>query len=93
MYSFIIIASETDLENLDYRWYYMQNMVYLHFPLNLTEEELMLQNKYNKLKRKVQNEVMFMFLYQVQLSGTCILHILRIQVHSTVIYQIIQNKL
>lgn len=35
----------------------MQNMVYLHFPSNLTEEELMLQAKYNKLKRKVQ--VMF----------------------------------
>lgn len=31
----------------------MQNMVYLHFPSNLTEEELMLQAKYNKLKRKV----------------------------------------
>ncbi|XP_043665500.1 negative elongation factor E [Vespula pensylvanica] len=30
----------------------MQNMVYLHFPSNLTEEELMLQAKYNKLKRK-----------------------------------------
>lgn len=28
-------------------------MVYLHFPSNLTEEELMLQAKYNKLKRKV----------------------------------------
>ncbi|XP_034951198.1 negative elongation factor E [Chelonus insularis] len=27
-------------------------MVYLHFPSNLTEEELMLQTKYNKLKRK-----------------------------------------
>ncbi|KAK0180691.1 hypothetical protein PV327_003049 [Microctonus hyperodae] len=27
-------------------------MVYLHFPMNLTEEELMLQAKYNKLKRK-----------------------------------------
>ncbi|XP_012287410.1 negative elongation factor E [Orussus abietinus] len=27
-------------------------MVYLHFPSNLTEEELMLQAKYNKLKRK-----------------------------------------
>lgn len=35
----------------------MQNMVYLHFPSNLTEEEMMLQAKYNKLKRKVQ--VMF----------------------------------
>ncbi|XP_077271833.1 negative elongation factor E [Temnothorax americanus] len=30
----------------------MQNMVYLHFPSNLTEEELMLQTKFNKLKRK-----------------------------------------
>lgn len=30
----------------------MQNMVYLHFPSNLTEEELMLQAKYCKLKRK-----------------------------------------
>ncbi|XP_074100668.1 negative elongation factor E [Cotesia typhae] len=27
-------------------------MVYLHFPSNLTEEEKMLQDKYNKLKRK-----------------------------------------
>ncbi|RZF48004.1 hypothetical protein LSTR_LSTR002070 [Laodelphax striatellus] len=27
-------------------------MVYLHFPNNLTEEELMLQTKYHKLKRK-----------------------------------------
>ncbi|XP_018371636.1 PREDICTED: negative elongation factor E [Trachymyrmex cornetzi] len=30
----------------------MQNMVYLHFPSNLTEEELMLQTKFSKLKRK-----------------------------------------
>lgn len=36
-------------------------MVYLHFPSNLTEEELMLQAKYNKLKRKVRIEVMFLF--------------------------------
>ena len=28
-------------------------MVYLHFPSNLTEEELMLQAKYQKLKKKV----------------------------------------
>ncbi len=28
-------------------------MVYLHFPSNLTEEEMMLQAKYQKLKRKV----------------------------------------
>lgn len=28
-------------------------MVYLHFPSNLTEEEMMLQTKYQKLKRKV----------------------------------------
>jgi negative elongation factor E len=28
-------------------------MVYLHFPTNLTEEELMLQAKYAKLKKKV----------------------------------------
>lgn len=28
-------------------------MVYLHFPTNLTEEELMLQNKYQKLRKKV----------------------------------------
>lgn len=28
-------------------------MVYIHFPQNLTEEELMLQNKYQKLKKKV----------------------------------------
>lgn len=27
-------------------------MVYLHFPSNLTEEELMLQAKYQKLKKK-----------------------------------------
>lgn len=27
-------------------------MVYLHFPVNLTEEELMLQAKYQKLKKK-----------------------------------------
>lgn len=31
----------------------IQKMVYLHFPANPTEEELMLQAKYNKLKRKV----------------------------------------
>ncbi|XP_029160659.1 uncharacterized protein LOC114932552 [Nylanderia fulva] len=37
---------------LNIYYYYMQNMVYLHFPSNLTEEELMLQAKYNKLKRK-----------------------------------------
>jgi len=30
-------------------------MVYLHFPTNLTEEELMLQTKYAKLKKKVSN--------------------------------------
>ncbi|XP_043492941.1 negative elongation factor E [Polistes fuscatus] len=30
----------------------MQNMVYLHFTSNLTEEESMLQMKYGKLKRK-----------------------------------------
>ena len=30
-------------------------MVYLHFPTNLTEEELMLQTKYTKLKKKVSN--------------------------------------
>lgn len=28
-------------------------MVYIHFPTNLTEEELMLQAKYQKLKKKV----------------------------------------
>ena len=28
-------------------------MVYLHFPQNLTEEEIMLQAKYQKLKKKV----------------------------------------
>lgn len=28
-------------------------MVYIHFPNNLTEEELMLQAKYQKLKKKV----------------------------------------
>lgn len=28
-------------------------MVYIHFPSNLTEEELMLQAKYQKLKKKV----------------------------------------
>lgn len=44
----------------------MQNMVYLHFPSNLTEEELMLQAKYNKLKRKVHNEVMFTFFLNVK---------------------------
>lgn len=30
-------------------------MVYIHFPSNLTEEELMLQAKYQKLKKKVQH--------------------------------------
>ena len=30
-------------------------MVYLHFPTNLTEEELMLQTKYAKLKKKVSS--------------------------------------
>lgn len=28
-------------------------MVYIHFPANSTEEELMLQAKYQKLKKKV----------------------------------------
>lgn len=28
-------------------------MVYIHFPSNLTEEEIMLQAKYQKLKKKV----------------------------------------
>jgi hypothetical protein len=28
-------------------------MVYIHFPVNLTEEEQMLQAKYQKLKKKV----------------------------------------
>lgn len=28
-------------------------MVYIHFPSHLTEEELMLQAKYQKLKKKV----------------------------------------
>lgn len=40
----------------------MQNMVYLHFPSNLTEEELMLQAKYNKLKRKVYNRLCLYFI-------------------------------
>jgi len=31
----------------------ISEMVYLHFPTNLTEEELMLQNKYQKLRKKV----------------------------------------
>lgn len=31
-------------------------MVYIHFPNNLTEEEQMLQAKYQKLKKKVNNE-------------------------------------
>jgi len=30
-------------------------MVYLHFPTNLTEEELMLQAKYQKLRKKVSS--------------------------------------
>lgn len=30
-------------------------MVYIHFPSNLTEEEHMLQAKYQKLKKKVIN--------------------------------------
>lgn len=30
-------------------------MVYIHFPNNLTEEEQMLQAKYQKLKKKVEN--------------------------------------
>lgn len=28
-------------------------MVYIHFPANFTEEEIMLQTKYQKLKKKV----------------------------------------
>lgn len=31
----------------------LKKMVYIHFPSNLTEEELMLQAKYQKLKKKV----------------------------------------
>lgn len=34
-------------------------MVYLHFPSNLTEEELGLQAKYQKLKKKVRNWYIF----------------------------------
>lgn len=30
-------------------------MVYIHFPTTLTEEEHMLQAKYQKLKKKVNN--------------------------------------
>ena len=33
--------------------HFLHKMVYLHFPSNLTEEELMLQAKYQKLKKKV----------------------------------------
>lgn len=35
------------------RIYHCLKMVYIHFPSNLTEEELMLQAKYQKLKKKV----------------------------------------
>lgn len=35
-------------------------MVYMHFPTNLTEEELMLQAKYAKLKKKVTITVIFL---------------------------------
>lgn len=32
-------------------------MVYIHFPANPTEEELMLQAKYQKLKKKVRFKI------------------------------------
>lgn len=39
-------------------------MVYLHFPSNLTEEELMLQTKYQKLKKKVgYMQIVYTFYY------------------------------
>lgn len=34
-------------------------MVYLHFPSNLTEEEQMLQAKYQKLRKKVSKFLFF----------------------------------
>jgi negative elongation factor E len=34
-------------------------MVYIHFPANFTEEELMLQAKYQKLKKKKKSSASF----------------------------------
>lgn len=36
-------------------------MVYIHFPANCTEEEQMLKNKYQKLKKKVHQGINFVF--------------------------------
>jgi len=36
-------------------------MVYIHFPSNLTEEEQMLQAKYQKLKKKVRKNTKKLF--------------------------------
>lgn len=47
-----------------------KKMVYLHFPSNLTEEELMLQAKYNKLKRKVSS-IFYLRLNTTDIDRSC----------------------
>ena len=49
-------------------------MVYLHFPANLTEEELMLQAKYNKLKRKVRLKSLLNSKQNLRLGNNCIVY-------------------
>lgn len=63
-------------------------MVYLHFPSNLTEEELMLQAKYNKLKRKVYTGLLFILftqLIQLQVMFYCLRNISTIILHQNFI--------
>lgn len=48
-------------------------MVYIHFPANLTEEELMLQAKYQKLKKKVRPHIFFFVWIPLLRLWLCIL--------------------
>lgn len=50
-------------------------MVYIHFPNNLTEEEQMLQAKYQKLKKKVCLSIQTncetgLYIFQILEKGT-----------------------
>lgn len=58
-------------------------MVYLHFPTNLTEEELMLQNKYQKLRKKVNNIMLSVFCIDLYCLRFCIWQKKALQVQKT----------